>query len=362
MGFDRSFGAKWRPCQALEHLSECELGVGGGRCLTDLAVEANELVQRASRAEVPGVSSQVEETDFGSVTRVRIQTEQAARSLGKAVGNYVTIDAPDLPLRDKGLQEEVSQGLAHELISMIRANLNNMDFWAIPDFTTLVCGLGNWNATPDAVGPMVAGEVLVTRHVYSLTPPEKRGGLKSVAAFSPGVLGLTGVETAEIIAGVVARVRPHLIIVVDALAARSISRLGTTIQLSDTGIQPGSGVGNRRFGINRETMGVPVIAVGVPTVVHALTIVGDALDIVGRGQQPGIQSHQMAGPMAELGLGQPSLPPAVAQMLQPYFGTLIVTPKEVDVLVKELSHVLAGGINYALHPAIDEDEIYLYLQ
>ncbi|MDD3599912.1 MAG: GPR endopeptidase, partial [Firmicutes bacterium] len=155
---------------------------------------------------------------------------------------------------------------------------------------------------------------------------------------------------------------PHLIIVVDALAARSISRLGTTIQLSDTGIQPGSGVGNSRFGINRETMGVPVIAVGVPTVVHALTIVGDALDIVGRGQQPGIQSHQMAGPMAELGLGQPSLPPAVAQMLQPYFGTLIVTPKEVDVLVKELSHVLAGGINYALHPAIDEDEIYLYLQ
>lgn len=362
MAFERSFGAKWRPCPAFQHLSEHELELSMAGPLTDLAVEANELVQRASRATVPGVSSQVEETDYGSVTRVRVQTEQAARALGKVVGNYVTIDSPDLPLRDKGLQEDVSRGLARELVSMIRANFNGMDFWAIPDFTTLICGLGNWNATPDAIGPMVAGEVLVTRHVYSLTPPEKRGGLKSVAAFSPGVLGLTGVETAEIIAGVVARVRPHLVIVVDALAARSISRLGTTIQLSDTGIQPGSGVGNRRFGINRESMGVPVIAIGAPTVVHALTIIGDALDIVGRGQQMGTKVPGEEGPLAELGVAQSGLPPAVAQMLQPYFGTLIVTPKEVDVLVRELSHVLAGGINYALHPAIDEDEIYLYLQ
>ena len=361
MGFDRNFGAKWRPSKKLQHLSECDTGLSGGGYLTDLAVEANELVQRASRAQVPGVSSQVEEMDFGSITRVRVQTEQAARSLGKAVGNYVTIDAPELPLRDKGLQEDVSEALARELVSLIRANFNNVDFWTIPDFTTLVCGLGNWNATPDAVGPMVAGEVLVTRHVYSLTPPEKRGGLKSVAALSPGVLGLTGVETAEIIAGVVARVRPHLIIVVDALAARSVSRLGTTIQISDAGIQPGSGVGNRRFGINRESMGIPVIAVGVPTVVHALTIISDALEIVGSSQQPGV-GRSAAGPLSELGVGQPGLPPAVAQMLQPYFGTLIVTPKEVDVLVKELSRVVAGGINYALHPAIDEDEIYLYLQ
>ncbi len=362
LDFDRSFGSTWRPCPRLEHLSREESSPGGGSFRTDLAVEAHEVLRQSMGPEIPGVNTRTDETDFGSITRVAITTEQAARALGKAMGNYITIDAPELPLRDRELEREVSQALARELVGLIRANLNNVDFWAVPDFTTLICGLGNWNATPDAIGPLVAGKVMVTRHVYSMTPPEKRGGLKSVGAISPGVLGLTGIETAEVILGVVGRVRPNLVIVVDALAARSVSRLGTTIQMGDTGIQPGSGVGNRRFGITRETLGVPVIAVGVPTVVHAMTIVADALSIMGQTPQ-GISPEQQDGPHGIRDItGGPQLPPAVSQMLQPYLGTLIITPKEVDVLAKELSDVVAGGINYALHPAIDEEEIYQYLQ
>ncbi|MEA4883515.1 MAG: GPR endopeptidase [Clostridia bacterium] len=364
MEFSRAFGRKPRPWSGFESPSDADYIGNTGSIRTDLAVEANELLQRSAGAQAQGVVSHTEETEFGSITRVRVLTDQAARALGKAVGNYVTIDAPDLPIRDRELESQVADALAHELVAMIRASYDNLDFWQVPDFTTLVCGLGNWNATPDAIGPLVAGKVMVTRHVYSMTPPEKRGGLKSVAAVSPGVLGITGVETAEIISGVVARVRPNLIIVVDALAARSVSRLGTTVQLSDTGIQPGSGVGNRRFGITRQSMGVPVIAVGVPTVVHALTIVADALQIMercDRGPQPLTGVGPLGGPGASADTAM-QLPPAVASLLQPYLGTLIVTPKEVDVLVKDLADVVAGGINYALHPAIEQDEIYQYLQ
>lgn len=330
--------------------------------MTDLAVEAHQAVERALGAPVPGAVSEVVPTEWGSITRVRISTMEAARTLGKAVGTYITIEAPDLPVHDATLNEEVSQALSGELISMIRSNFGGADFREVADFVTLICGLGNWNATPDAVGPMVAEKVLVTRHIHSMTPPEKRGGLRSVAAISPGVLGITGIETADIIAGVVERVKPNLIIVVDALAARSVSRLGTTVQLGDSGIQPGSGVGNRRFGITRQTMGVPVIAIGVPTVVHAMTIVSDALDIMGHAGSPQPQKPAV-GPMgAAVEPGAPPLPNAVAASLQPYLGSLIVTPKEVDVLSEELAEVVAGGINLALHPAIDEDEIYQYLQ
>jgi spore protease len=345
---------KWRTAPAAETSPQEESGV----LRTDLAVEAHQIASGAAGAEVRGVVSQTEPQDFGSVTRVRIMTEEAGRALGKAPGNYVTIDAPDLPLHDRELQKQVADGLARELVNMINANFG-ADFRALEDFTTLVCGLGNWNATPDAIGPMVVGKVMVTRHVHSMTPPEKRGGLRSVAAISPGVLGLTGIETAEIVGGVVSRVRPNLIIVVDALASRNVSRLGTTVQLGDSGIQPGSGIGNKRFGITRQAMGVPVIAIGVPTVVHALTIVGDALDILQRGQAPGVAVQQPRLPED----GPPrQAQQVVSQVLQPYFGTLVVTPKEVDVLVKELSDVVAGGINYALHPAIEENEIYQYLQ
>jgi spore protease len=354
---------------------------GGGALRTDLALEAHQAVQHGIGRPIPGVVSEVAETEWGSITRATVSTPQAARALGKSIGTYVTIEAPDLPARDKTLSEEVAEALAGELVAMIIRNFGGADYRTAPNFTTLVCGLGNWNATPDAVGPMVAEKVLVTRHIHSMTPPEKRGGLRAVAALSPGVLGTTGIETAEIIAGVVERLKPDLIIVADALAARSVSRLGTTIQLGDSGIQPGSGVGNRRFGITRDSMGVPVIAVGVPTVVHAMTIVQDALGIMGRAASgagaPGVAGALNSGPQgdgagarpvgpgpmgAAVEPGEPPLPQAVQQMLQPYLGSLIVTPKEVDVLSEELAEVVAGGINLALHPAIDEEEIYQYLQ
>jgi len=150
-----------------------------------------------------------------------------------------------------------------------------------------VVGLGNWNATPDSLGPKVLENLMVTRHLLEMSPPELRKGLRPVAALAPGVLGLTGIETGEIIMGVVDRMGAKAVICIDALASRSVDRLCSTIQISDTGIHPGAGVGNRRLAINKETLGIPVIAIGVPTVVHAVTIISDAMNLLeGGGHDP----------------------------------------------------------------------------
>lgn len=341
---------------------------------TDLAIESQQMVGGAESSAFPGVKSFTEETDFATITRSSITTQYAAQALGKSMGNYITIESPDLQLGDREIQKEIGSIVAHELSTLIKMNFPNGEY-NNDTFTVLLCGLGNWNATPDAVGPMVVDKAMVTRHVYEMTPPEKRGGLRSVAAISPGVLGLTGVETSEIVSGVVSRIRPNLVIVIDALASRSVSRLGTTIQIGDSGIQPGSGVGNKRAGITRESMGVPVIAIGVPTVVHALTIVADAIEIM---EENGHQENAKGAFNIQNQFAQQSMQvtnkditrsPEVEsriqiakQILNPHFGTLVVTPKEVDVMVKDLADVIAGGINYALHPAIEENEIYQYLQ
>jgi len=340
---------------------------------TDLAIESQQMVEKAESSAFSGVRSFTKETEFATIIRSSIITNDAARVLGKAMGNYITIEAPDLQLGDRQIQKEVSSIVAYELSNLIEMIFPAGEYKK-DDFTVLLCGLGNWNATPDAVGPMVVDKAMVTRHVYEMTPPEKRGGLRSVAAISPGVLGLTGVETSEIVRGVVSRVKPDLIIVIDALASRSVSRLGTTIQIGDSGIQPGSGVGNKRAGITKETMGVPVIAIGVPTVVHALTIVADAIEIMEEDKEESLSPKEsnvknkdsQQGPDGDkrdfLRTSQVQSRIKIAkQILNPHLGTLVVTPKEVDIMVKDLADVIAGGINYALHPAIEKNEIYQYL-
>ncbi|MDI9418766.1 MAG: GPR endopeptidase [Bacillota bacterium] len=345
---------------------------------TDLAVEAHEvIVEREGPPEIPGVIIDKEQTEHASICRVSIESEVGARMMGKAPGRYSTIEAPALRQHNREIHEELGGLVAKEVKWFIEQSQLG------PEAVILVVGLGNWNATPDALGPKVVGELMVTRHLIQLSPPELREGLRPVAAIAPGVLGLTGIETGEIIRGIVGQVQADAVICIDALASRSVSRLGSTIQISDTGINPGSGVGNKRMAINQESLGIPVLAIGVPTVVHASTIVSDAMDVIG-GDDP--DQKQMAeelpqktsfnvDPKAIMGTAPPAEPQAetpqalsreqrrqmINQVLEPYMGSLIVTPKEVDELINDVANVIAGGLNSAFHEGIDYSEIFQYL-
>ena len=355
---------------------------------TDLAVEAHEvIVEREGPPEVPGVAVENVETSEAKITRMHIRTEAGSRAMGKAMGYYVTLASEALRNRNKDEQEDLAQTLAKELMSYFT-------YMELAEHASvLVVGLGNWNATPDALGPKVVGELMVTRHLYELSPPELRGGLRSVAAIAPGVLGLTGLETGEIVHGIVSNIRPDLVICIDALASRSSNRVCSTIQIADTGINPGSGVGNKRMAITKETLGCPVLAIGVPTVVHAMTIAADAMELLSQemGFRPrvGLDAPPQAPPNYRLDPGRIKInlsaqqdgahAPAprqdafglpvdpqqrkfvVQRLLQPYMGSMIVTPKDIDALISDVSEVVAGGLNAALHPALDLTEILKYL-
>ncbi len=356
---------------------------------TDLAVEARELiVEQEGPPEIAGVAVENEETPVAQITHMHIRSESGARAMGKAPGYYVTLTSEALRNRNKDEQEELAQTLAKELTAYFgHMNLREQA-------SALVIGLGNWNATPDALGPKVVGELMVTRHLYEMSPPELRGGLRSVAAIAPGVLGLTGIETGEIVHGLVSKIKPDVVICIDALASRSSNRVCSTIQIADTGINPGSGVGNKRLAITSETLGCPVLAIGVPTVVHAMTIASDAMELLAQemGFRPrlGLDNPPQAPPQYKLdpgrirvldghvspeaqdgqmsrndAFGLPVDPQqkkfVIQRLLQPYMGNMIVTPKDIDALIGDVSEVLAGGLNAALHPKLDLTEILKYL-
>ncbi len=270
---------------------------------TDLAVEAHELSKReaADVTEIDGVISRVEETGRITITRVDITNENGERALGKARGSYVTIDAPDLKYSLE-TYEKVCRIISDEIHKM--ADIDN-------DTLTLVVGLGNRDITPDALGTSVVSKLLITRHLKESMSNIFGSGIGSVCAIAPGVSGTTGIETADIIKSVISRVSPDLIIAVDALAAADIERISNTIQISDTGIQPGAGVGNNRDGLNEYTTGVKVIAIGVPTVIDASTI------------------------------SKTEIPKEMAP--------LMVTTKDIDLVIERSAKTVANGINLALH-------------
>jgi spore protease len=292
--------------------------------------------------------------------------------MGKAPGNYSTFEAPGLRVHNRDLQERIAELVAQEIEWFFgEAELG-------PEDAVLVVGLGNWNATPDALGPRSVENLMVTRHLLEMSPPELRKGLRPVSAISPGVLGLTGIETGEIIMGVVDRIGAKAVLCIDALASRSVDRLCSTVQISDTGIHPGAGVGNRRLAINKETLGVPVIAIGVPTVVHAVTIVSDAMDLIEKGTvqsspgeelPPRVQFSINPGAItgnqeqAQKNSHTPSFDKQqiMSQVLEPYFGSMIVTPKEIDQLIDEVSDVIAGALNTSFHEGVSYDEVFKYL-
>jgi spore protease len=307
---------------------------------TDLALEAHEALPDR---KLPGVDVEEERPAEGVlVTRVHVRTEAAGQALGKPPGHYVTVESRGLRKHDREHAMTVGKVLSTEMERMLAA---------VRPQTVLVVGLGNWNATPDALGPKVVGKVLVTRHLQGMIPPDLEGHLRSVAAVAPGVLGLTGVETSEIVRGMVERVEPDLVVAIDALAAAKVERILTTIQLADTGIHPGSGVGNHRSGLTSDRLGCPVFALGVPTVVHATTIAFDAMDALWeRLAAQGEVATREDRDREEL----------FHEVVRPALAELMVTPKEIDVQIEDLARLIAGAINTCLHPGVDLGEFALY--
>lgn len=321
---------------------------------TDLAIEVTEMLTKdAENNNIDGVDINVEETkeEDISVTWVKIKDEIGANIMGKPVGNYVTIESECMKENDVSLHEKITDIFSKNLIKI--CNLKK-------DSTILLVGLGNWNVTPDALGPKVIEKTLVTKHIKSSLPDEIEKSVRDVSAISPGVMGITGIETVEIVKGVAERLKPDLIIAIDALAARKSSRINCTIQMSDTGVAPGAGMGNKRKILNKETLGVPVVAIGVPTVVDAGTLVNDTIDAMIDSILMEIKSGEPFYEMLK-NLDKQEKYNLITQILNPYTGNLFVTPKEVDAVIERLSKIIANAINIALHPGINFDDINRFI-
>lgn len=289
---------------------------------TDLAMESAE-----GMGEMPGVRVNHWETAGVDVTEVKVTSQKAAAQLGKPMGNYITLESESVKSRDAESRLAMSALIGEELGRMAD----------IKGGAALVAGLGNRMVTPDSLGPLTVDRVLVTRHIFASMPQYADERLRSVCAVAPGVMGVTGIETAEMLKSIVDCVRPTCVICVDALSARASGRIGAAVQIADTGIQPGSGVGNRRSAINRESMGVDVIAVGMPTVIYAATLARDAFALVG-GRDEALERME-------------------SELLSGPGGDMIVTPREIDELIKDSAGMIAAGINRALQPELSDDEI-----
>ena len=298
---------------------------------TDLAMER--VTGRNSMPE--GVELDTECDDDITVTTIRVTSEAGARQMERAMGRYVTLSCPSLAHSDAEKQHRIACRVRDVLAGLLP-----------PKGELLVMGLGNRNVTADALGTRVVERMLVTRHMLRSVDADLARKLRGVSAIAPGVLGVTGIETAELCKGLVRHVEPTAVVAIDALAAYDSERICTTIQITDTGIEPGSGVGNHRLGLNRDTLGVPVIAIGVPMVVYASTIARDALTHL-------LDRYGM--PRDE----------AARQMLRDVcdgpLGEMVVTPREIDELVVSVAEVLGDGMNQAFHPLLDAPTLRMFM-
>lgn len=289
---------------------------------TDLALEARETVQKPDE-EIRGVRVEEEKDTENEIyiTKVMIETKNGAKIMGKPMGTYITLEAPNMVTPDEDYHREISEKVARQIRELLPDEKEEL--------SVLVVGLGNREVTADALGPNVADQLHITRHVVKEfgKAAYDKSKMHMISALVPGVMAKTGMETCEIIRGVVEQTAPDVIIAIDALAARSTKRLNRTIQITDTGVLPGSGVGNHRHALTQETLGVPVIGIGIPTVVDAGTIVGDAVEQVEREMLFCSDIHALK--MAEL-------------------QNMYVTTKDIDDVINRLSYTVSEAINIAL--------------
>ncbi|CAG9619379.1 GPR endopeptidase [Sutcliffiella rhizosphaerae] len=359
---------------------------------TDLAVEANQMaVEKHNRenqtdetvSSIEGVVVKERESEGVKIVNVTI-SEKGAEMTGKKAGNYLTLETTGIRQKDSDLQKKVETVFAKEFSAFLQSvNITK-------DSSCLVVGLGNASVTPDALGPLVCENLLITRHLFNLQPESVQDGFRPVSAIIPGVMGITGIETSDIIVGIVEKTKPDFVIAVDALAARSIERVNATIQISDTGIHPGSGVGNKRKELSFETLGIPVIAIGIPTVVDAVSMASDTIDFIlkhfGKEMREGSSPSRSLAPAGmtfgeKRTLTEEDLPgeehrknflglvgtleeqekrKLIHEVLAPLGHNLMVTPKEVDDFIEDMANVIAEGLNSALHYHVNQDNVDVY--
>lgn len=290
---------------------------------TDLALEVRETFEE-DNVEIQGVilKEDYDEKKEIKVTTVVIKDQKGADAMGKPIGTYITIEAPKLSEEDESFHEPITKEIA-KYITQLSGNIKDKEI--------LIAGLGNREVTPDALGPQVVDNLFITRHLIREFGQEfkKQNKLGSVSAISPGVMAQTGMEASEVLRGIIQETTPDLVIVIDALAARSIHRLNTTIQITDTGISPGSGVGNNRKALNKESLGVPVIALGVPTVVDAATIVNDTMETF----------------MSKQGFAEKEIYQFMSEVNEQTMCNMFVTPKNVDESIKRISFTISESLN-----------------
>ena len=264
---------------------------------TDLALERRDIYNKANNLEndLPGIECEEEnKNDKVSITRVKITDQEGEKALGKPIGQYITLDIKDMKYMEDEELENISNSISNELKSILKKHINSED-------SVLIVGLGNEYVTPDSLGPKVASNLEVTRHIIKYCPQFVKDGTREISAVSPGVLGVTGIETLEIVKGIVENVKPKLLIAIDSLCSKDMNRISSSVQIADTGIVPGGGIGNKRDEISKKTLGIPVVAIGVPTV----TMFPSDIDF-------------------------------------------IVTPKEIDKLIENMSEVISDAINMSL--------------
>ena len=314
---------------------------------TDLAMEQKERFE-SDHVEVSGVvlEEEYDEEREIKITTVRIETENGAKMMGKPVGTYLTLVVPDMASADDGYHREISETLAGFLEKYVENEETKKEHSKEKGCSILTVGLGNREVTPDALGPYVVDQLNITRHMvqeYGRYGVEEESRI--VSAIVPGVMAQTGMETAEIVQGVVKETKPDLVVAVDALAARSTKRLNRTIQVTDTGINPGSGVGNHRHALDEKSLGVPVISIGVPTVVDAATIVNDTMYNL-------VTALTQSQAFAAMGNSLEKLNDAekyelIRELLSPNLNAMFVTPKDIDESVKRLCYTISEGLNLA---------------
>ncbi|MDP4118041.1 MAG: GPR endopeptidase [Bacillota bacterium] len=309
---------------------------------TDLALEAHEYFSGKKGGIPPGVT--MDKRSFGGLryTSISVTNEEGSRYLEKPLGTYITVEAEDLRGSDPESYKQSRNFIAREIETLLKKNgISEND-------PVLVIGLGNWDITPDALGPKVVSALFVSRHLFEHLPEVTSNKMRPVSAISPGVLGTTGIETLEIVRGIVERTQPKCVIAIDALVSRSIERLGKSLQISDSGINPGSGVGNHRKELSKNTLGVPVISIGVPTVVDAATIADDifegSVDMLKNSSKDNNKFYSLLS-----SLSSEERKSMFSAALSGMSGELIVTPKDIDEMISDISDVVSSALNVGLH-------------
>lgn len=310
---------------------------------TDLAIEAREMYSEDRDVEIPGVKVDQEENEDYTVTRIEIMDDRGKEVMKKEKGIYITIESKYLSFDDEESRNTIVGCVSGELNKLF-GDQNNKK--------TLIIGLGNWNITSDALGPKTVSKTLVTRHLFKAYNKEEDKDLSEVAALSPGVMGITGIETSETVKALVDMIKPDRVVAIDALASRKLERVNTTIQISTAGISPGAGIGNIRKSLNEEYLNVPVIAIGVPTVVDAATLTSDVIDMtidnLIKESSSGKEFYNMLKELKE-----EEKYTLIKELLEPFDQNVVVTPKDIDEIIDNLAIILSMSLNKSLHPGIN---------